>query len=102
MGVKGETEKGFMAVVVQFAKLNGWLVYHTYDSRKSEAGFPDLVMVRSGVLIFAELKLEGKDTTVDQRHWLKELKSCVVSTEELKVFVWFPSDWPEIQRTLQR
>ena len=37
-----ETEKGFQAAVVELARLRGWLVYHTYDSRRSAKGFPDL------------------------------------------------------------
>ena len=46
------TEKQFMAQVVELAKLKGWLVYHTYDSRRSEPGFPDLCMVRKGTCLF--------------------------------------------------
>ena len=37
------TEKQFQSHIVQYAKMRGWLVYHTHDSRRSEPGFPDLV-----------------------------------------------------------
>ena len=32
--------------VLSLAAMTGWLAYHTYDSRRSQAGFPDLVLVR--------------------------------------------------------
>ena len=53
-----QTEAQFQAAVIQYAELKGWMVYHTHDSRGSRPGFPDLTMVRDGVLIFAELKSE--------------------------------------------
>ena len=47
-----------MAVpVVDLARTLGWRVYHTYDSRRSQPGFPDLVLVRERIL-FLELKSE--------------------------------------------
>lgn len=39
-------ERDFQAAVMELARLLGWRVYHTWDSRKSEPGFPDLVLVR--------------------------------------------------------
>ena len=38
------TEKAFQTAVVELAELCGWKVYHTYDSRRSAPGFPDLVL----------------------------------------------------------
>ena len=63
------TEKELQAAVVELAGYLKWRCYHTYDSRRSNAGFPDLTMVRYGRLIFAELKSEkGKATTVTKRY----------------------------------
>lgn len=45
-----------MQSVVDAARLNGWLVYHTHDSRRSAEGFPDLVMLRLSRMVVAELK----------------------------------------------
>lgn len=67
------SEKDWQEVVVSYALLNKWLVYHTHDSRRSEAGFPDLVMVRGGRCVVAELKREGKAPTQAQREWLEAL-----------------------------
>lgn len=97
MTVRAETEAGFMATVTDYARLNGWLVYHTHDSRRSTAGFPDLVLVRAGVLIFAELKTAKGRVSFEQEEWLaalRETHSCV--------FLWRPADWPEIERALAR
>ena len=71
--------------------------FHPFDSRRSAPGFPDLTMVRDGKLIFAELKV-GKNNhpTEDQRRWLSGLSRCLP-----QVYVWRPSDWPEIKEVLR-
>ena len=51
-----ELEVHLQERIIETATLAGWLVYHTHDSRRSEAGFPDLVMIRDGVLLAFELK----------------------------------------------
>ena len=56
------TEKQFMTAVVEMARMLGWLVYHTHDSRRSEAGFPDIVAVRRERVVFIELKTEKGET----------------------------------------
>ena len=52
------TEKQFQSDVEQAARLLGWLVYHTYDSRRCERGYPDLTLnyLVKRRIIFAELK----------------------------------------------
>ncbi len=90
------SEKAFMANVRSFAEAHGWLVYHTHDSRRSESGFPDLTMARNGRLVFAELKTEKGTTTVGQQKWI----ACLL-TANREVYVWRPSDWPEIERILR-
>lgn len=101
MGIKVETEKSFMQLVVNYAKLKGYLVYHTYNSRKSEPGFPDLVLVKNGMVIFAELKLDNKDLTEAQGKWITELEKCVTADCNVVVEVWRPTSWELIQRTLK-
>lgn len=91
------TEKQFQSQVVQLAKLCGWWVYHTFDSRRSEHGFPDLVMVRRKTLIFAELKSESGKLTKEQIDVLGKLEAS-----HPHVFVWRPSDWQEIERIIQK
>jgi hypothetical protein len=82
--------------VVRYARLMGWSAYHTYDSRRSAAGFPDLVLVRRPRVVWAELKSERGRLTDDQRAWIEELRACGQA-----VFVWRPSNWEEIERALR-
>lgn len=89
------TEKQFQAQVMQLAKLRGWNCYHTHDSRKSAAGFPDLVLVRRKVL-YAELKSEKGELSPEQERWIAALLEA-----GQEVYLWRPSDWPEIMKVLE-
>ena len=90
------TEKQWQAQVVQIAQLAGWHTYHTWLSIRSQPGFPDLVLVRERV-IFAELKAEKGKLTAHQKGWLDTL-----TTAGAEVYVWRPSDWDNVLRTLNR
>ena len=68
------TEKQFQAQVVQLATTLGYLVYHTYDSRRSQAGFPDLVLVGRGRVVFVELKTAKGRVSPAQKIWLSKLR----------------------------
>ncbi len=83
-------EKDFQNLILAEAKKNGWKAYHTYDSRKSQAGFPDLVLVRE-MVIFAELKAETGTFSADQLNWLEALEEAGAV-----VYRWRPKDWPQI------
>lgn len=101
MGIKRETEASFQAAVIALAKLYGWTAHHHYDSRRSQGGFPDLVLVRGpryrSRVIFAELKLAGKKPRQDQAFFLDALASI---TDQ--VFVWTPTDWKSIEEILRQ
>jgi hypothetical protein len=92
------TEAAFQAAVVEQAALTGWRTYHPYDSRLSNAGWPDLVLVRGAELIAAELKSERGRVTVDQRAWLDALNAVRV----IEARLWRPSDVDTIAARLQR
>ena len=87
------TEKDFQRQVIELAELNGFLVYHTHDSRKSAKGFPDLVMARTERVVFAELKTEKGLVSREQWLWLAALPNA---------YVWRPSDWNAIVKILKR
>ena len=91
--------KDLQPAVRKMAKLLGWEFYHTHDSRKSEAGFPDVVLVRNRRLIFAELKRQKGRTSEDQIKWLNKLSQC----EGVEVYVWRPSHYfsGEIEKILK-
>lgn len=84
-------------LIIPFARTHGWLVYHTYDSRRSEPGFPDLTLVRRGRVIFAEVKRQKGKVSVHQQAWLHALAGAGA-----EVYVWRPSDWEEIKLCLSR
>ena len=108
------TEDALLATVKAMAKQLGWLVYHTHDSRRSDAGLPDIIAVRKGVLIFAELKREGQKPTPAQNEWIGALATVQAEAEHwvsdvpkpfvdrpVRVYVWRPSDLADIERILR-
>ena len=90
------SEKDFQQLVIGVARANGWLTFHAYDSRRSEAGFPDLCMVRGKRLIFAELKSRKGRMSAGQVVWLLLLSG----TRLLEVYTWRPCDWDDIVKML--
>jgi len=98
------SEKNFEQLVKEEARVNNWLYYHTYRSKRSVPGFPDCVMVRGGRLIFAELKTESGKVTPAQQHWLDELSRCDVlqgsKSSAVEVYLWRPSEYEEICEVL--
>jgi hypothetical protein len=89
------SEKQFQAAVVKEAKRLGWRVYHTYDSRKSEAGFVDLVLLRGPRKMVAELKVGSNKPSAAQLNWLEWFADAGVESH-----VWYPTDWPKIMERL--
>ena len=88
------SEKDFQDTVVTLAKQMGWKVYHTYDSRRSEPGFPDLVLVKDRIM-FIELKSwDGKETPA-QAEWMRALGHA-----EGLVAIWRPQHWDWIESAL--
>jgi hypothetical protein len=90
------SERDWQQRVVDFAHWHRWLSYHTFDSRRSDSGFPDLVLIRAGRVVFAELKAESGRVTAAQRRWLLTL----ASSPGVEVYLWRPSDWPNVQQVL--
>ena len=91
------SERDFQAQVVQLSELCGWMVYHTYDSRRSNAGFPDLVLVRPPQVVFAELKSQKGRVRPQQEVWL----SALGASDKVTVALWRPSDWDDLERILR-
>lgn len=83
------TEAQLQQMVTDLARLRGFLAYHTYDSRRSQRGFPDLVLVhtRTGRLIFAELKSERGRIRPEQDLWLNHLGA------RHEAYLWRPAHW---------
>jgi hypothetical protein len=79
-------EKVFLAWVIDLCHTWQWRVYHTYDSRRSHPGFPDLVAVRQRRLIFAELKSSQGRVTATQNEWHEALAQI----PGIEVYLWYP------------
>lgn len=90
------SEADWQRTVTEYASLNAWVWYHVNDSRRDRRGFPDLVLVRGGRLVFAELKREAGRVRPEQRFWLVELAQC----PHVETYVWRPRDWPTVERVL--
>lgn len=93
-----ELESAFMARIRRLARQYGWATYHTHDSRKSDKGFPDLVLVRETIL-FVELKTNTGKLTQDQATWLSLLAH---TNSHIEVYVWRPENWALVEERLTR
>ena len=67
------TEAQLQSAVIAAASLGGWLHYHTHNSRRSPAGFPDLILIRGTQCFAWELKSERGQLSDDQATWLAAL-----------------------------
>jgi hypothetical protein len=89
-------ERDFQQAVIDFAVALGWDYYHTFDSRRSNPGFLDLVLWRDRQ-VEAEVKLQKKQPTAEQCMRLEWLQ-----THGHEGYLWFPQDWEEIEGVLSR
>lgn len=94
--LENETEEEFQTSIIAAATLTGWLHYHTHDSRRSPAGFPDLVLAHptKGVL-FLECKRQKGEASPAQLEWIATLKAAGQCAEIVK-----PIDWHWITEVL--
>ena len=83
------TEAELQAQIVDLCKHMGLLVYHTYDSRRSQPGFPDLVIVGKYGVLYRELKTDRGRLRPEQDQWLEALHATGADAS-----VWRPRDWP--------
>lgn len=86
---KAMSEDALLAQVRRLATDLGWMTYHTHDSRRSESGFPDLVLVhpRQGRILFRELKRMTGRVSADQKTFLDALQAVGQDAG-----VWRPDD----------
>lgn len=94
----GAGEAAFDTTIVEFAEHRGWkLTYHTWNSQRSEAGFPDRVFIHRGWrrFLIVEIKDMIRQVTDEQAAWLDALHDCGIECG-----VWRPSDWEQIERVL--
>lgn len=111
------TEAAFQKRVVGLARVYGWRIYHAPDNRpagksgraqrmadRSSVGFPDLLLLRPGRLVVAELKTRTGKLGPGQREWLAEftrLGFMLECEERIEAYLWRPADWDAIHETLR-
>lgn len=101
------SERAFSQAVYDLARLCGWLVYRTPTFRRtcSTPGFPDMVLIKNGRLIFAELKTDKGKVSEAQSVWLDALERHdtrgIMQTHHYDVVCWRPQDWDEIEAVLK-
>lgn len=122
------SEKDWQAWVEDAARMNGWLPYHTRDSRKSAEGFPDLVLLRAETdreaavvqrlvdasadafeLALAHVRLAPRSARLVAAE-LKTDKGKLSKAQQLwlatftlvtpNVYVWRPSQWEFVWKAL--
>lgn len=105
--MKQGSEAAFQQQIINLATLYDWASYHAPDNRPSgrtgrvqrvTPGWPDLILVRDGELIAAELKTEKGRIRPEQAKWL----SLLQEVEGIEVYIWRPSDFDAIHARLAR
>ena len=110
-----QRESKFQEQVIEFAKLHGWRVawfrpvrvqrkdgsiYYETPVGADGKGWPDLVLVRKGRIVFAELKAKGGKPSKEQREWLSALTDLCQGNESVSVGLWTPNCWLLIEHAL--
>lgn len=81
------TEQELQRLVADACRQLGLLHYHTYDSRRSEPGWPDSVIVGTRI-IYRELKSARGELKPEQRRWGSRINRAGGDWS-----VWRPRDW---------
>ena len=94
-------EKTFMSQIIQVARLHGWITYHTFYSRRSPEGFPDLAVVRPelgrGDVYLWEVKSRTGKVNMAQQLWLNALDGKRITAGLVR-----PADFADLAHLLQR
>jgi hypothetical protein len=113
------TEAQFMRQVTELAEIRGWSWAHFRPAMTSKGwrtpvsgplgkGWPDLVLVRKGRILFVELKADGGSATPDQSRVLETLmqtehyrRNHPDDCTDVRVELWRPVDWALVEDTLR-
>lgn len=95
-GEHASSEAAFQRAVEELCKYLGALYYHTQESRRSNPGFPDLVIVtRTNRCLFRELKTTKGRIRPQQQVWLDRLTAAGHDAG-----IWRPDDMDRIHAEL--
>lgn len=91
------SERELQDAILDYATLRNWRTYHTFDSRHSSSGFPDIILCRRERLLAIELKSDTGRITGEQLAWLGSFADAGAET-----YVWRPADWPDVVEAVLR
>lgn len=96
------SEDGLLSNTIALATTLHWLIHHCRPAHtdrgwrtpiQGTAGFPDLVMVRSGWQLVAELKAQRGRLTAGQTGWQTAYQALAGTPgSRVRYFVWRPAD----------
>ncbi len=89
----GPSEAEFMASVVEYLELHGFLVWHDNYSRRNISGLPDLLCLRGHILLVIETKVGKNKPTPEQILWLEAFQRI----HGVHVLVLYPENWGELE-----
>lgn len=91
-------ERDFKAHLVKRMRHLAWRVYTHPDSRRAphDGGFPDIVAVRAGRLLFIELKGNAGRWTEEQSQWIGDL----MKVPAVSMYVWRPTHHAQIETAI--
>ena len=95
------TEAQFTKRLMQYGRDNGWLCFHVFATGPKSVschGFPDMIFLKDGKLVVAELKRDKPNKTYPdkrQREWLQAFVDAGIPT-----YTWRPDDLDQIVEVL--
>lgn len=91
------SEAEWQKQITDLADQLGYLWYHNPDSRRSNAGYPDLVLCHPerGVCFSIEVKAQKGRLSHAQQVWAKALIAAGA-----RYYCWRPNQWDEVQQVL--
>lgn len=100
------TEAQFASAVEDLLEIYNWKWCHFRPAETKKGwrtplsghkGLPDYIAVKNGRLLMFELKSDTGKISLNQMEWLNLLRKT-----KAEVYVWFPSDWDQLQEVLMR
>ena len=82
------SEASLQRLVTDMCDLMRLRWHHETDSRRSKPGFPDLVIVGPGGVLYRELKAQKGRVRREQKQWLADLTAAGADAQ-----IWRPTDW---------
>lgn len=92
------TEAQYMQQIKDAARALNWRTFHCFNSRRSDKGFPDLLLIRGPNLLTLEVKSERGRVTAEQADWIAAFKQV----KYVDAAIARPPNWDEILDVLTR